>query len=405
MKTVRNIKLLAILAMVIFAAAMSVLSSQAQSEDAASGQVQSGKVESGDAESSAGDRLSGKRLFERETFGGNGRTCSTCHSPETGTVSPEDAQQRFADDPRDPLFVHDGSDDGKGNGVTRMLADATVLVEVALHPNVRLADDPTARTVTLRRGIPSTLNTPALDPVLMQDGRDPDLQAQARGAISGHAQSTEGPSEEDLQLIAEFQQTRSFFSSRELRRFARGGAAPELPQGHTESEKRGRLFFEDVPVAGLTQKAGSCAVCHSGAMLNETNKFFPAPLPPGTRFQSIFVSEFNAANNPVRDFIFTNPDGSETVVRSPDPGRALVTGNAQTPFFDSLNAFKIPSLWGVRHTAPYFHDNSAKTLEDVAAHYARFFAVISTPRGGGDPTLVLTEQDQADIVAYLKLLR
>ena len=30
-------------------------------------------------------------LFEDATFGGNGRTCRTCHSRETGTVSPEDA--------------------------------------------------------------------------------------------------------------------------------------------------------------------------------------------------------------------------------------------------------------------------------------------------------------------------
>lgn len=29
----------------------------------------------------------GKRLFTTETFGGNGRTCATCHSLETGTVS------------------------------------------------------------------------------------------------------------------------------------------------------------------------------------------------------------------------------------------------------------------------------------------------------------------------------
>src|SRR5574338_135733 len=30
----------------------------------------------------------GKKLFERETFGGNGRTCATCHGAATGTVSP-----------------------------------------------------------------------------------------------------------------------------------------------------------------------------------------------------------------------------------------------------------------------------------------------------------------------------
>src|SRR5262249_12989694 len=69
----------------------------------------------------------GKRLFEKETFGGNGRTCRTCHSRETGTVSPDDAQQRFVLNPDDALFRGDGSDDGAGNGVTRMLLDATIL--------------------------------------------------------------------------------------------------------------------------------------------------------------------------------------------------------------------------------------------------------------------------------------
>ena len=38
--------------------------------------------------------LEGQRFFEEETFGGNGRTCATCHSPETGTFSPADAQAR-----------------------------------------------------------------------------------------------------------------------------------------------------------------------------------------------------------------------------------------------------------------------------------------------------------------------
>ena len=69
-------------------------------------------------------------------------------------MSPEDARERFAEDPDDPLFRADGSDDGNGNGVERMLADATVLVRVPLADNVSLADDPTARSVVVRRGIP-----------------------------------------------------------------------------------------------------------------------------------------------------------------------------------------------------------------------------------------------------------
>ena len=69
-------------------------------------------------------KTSGKRLFEQETFGGNGRTCRTCHSIATGTVSPDDAATRFAANPNDPLFRADGSDDGAGSGATRMVLNA-----------------------------------------------------------------------------------------------------------------------------------------------------------------------------------------------------------------------------------------------------------------------------------------
>ena len=177
---------------------------------------------------------------------------------------------------------------------------------------------------------------------------------------------------------------------------ARGGPAPALPDGTTDSEKRGRRFFEDV-VDFSDLKHGACALCHSGPMLNSTNQMFAilAGVPAGTRFQTIAVSEFNAAGNPVRDFVFTNPDGSKSHVISPDPGRALITGIGQeNGQFDNVNAFKISPLWNVKNTAPYFHDNSAKTLEDLAAHYAKFFGFF----------LTLTPQDQADMVAYMKLL-
>jgi cytochrome c peroxidase len=342
-----------------------------------------------------------RHLFTTETFGGNGRTCLTCHSFETGTVSPEDARERFEKNPLDPLFLFDGSDDGQGHGATRMLNDATVLIQIPLPPNVSLGEDSTARSVTLRRGIPTTHNTPALDPVLMLDGRDPNLPTQALHAIQRHFQPTIMPTVSDLLGISQFELTEPFFSSPTLRAYARGGPAPVLPQGTTDSEIRGRLFFADTPFLP-GEKAGSCAFCHSGPMLNQTNSFFVDAtfglIPAGTRFQSVGVSEFNEIGNPVRQFIWQNPDGTQASVWSPDPGRALITGRIDQPGPASdLNSFKIPPLWGVKDTAPYFHDNSAKTLEDVAAHYARFFLTIPSP-------IILSEQDQADIVAYLKLL-
>jgi cytochrome c peroxidase len=302
--------------------------------------------------------LAGKLLFEHATFGGNGRTCETCHSQATGTVSPQEARQRFKKDRRDPLFLHDGSDDGAGNGVTRMLKDATVLVTIPLAWNIRLADDPSARTVTLRRGIASTLNTPALDPVLMLDGRQPTLEDQAAGAIVDHAQGVVPP-RSALRAIAAFQKSSPFFSSPALRHFANGGPAPALPQGRTASERRGRRFFQDLPpdpAQGL--KPGLCAHCHSGPLLNTTNEFAapfipsPAPIPAGQRFLSVGVSEFNTAMNPVREYIF-NPDTPQEVrLVSPDPGRALITGIVNDPTLEHVNAFKISPLRGIRHTRP-----------------------------------------------------
>jgi cytochrome c peroxidase len=348
----------------------------------------------------------GRQLFDRETFGGNGRTCLTCHSRKTGTVSPADARARFLADPHDPLFMHDGSDDGLGHGVTRMLTDATILMRIALPANVRLAHS-SDRFVTVARGIPSTLNTPALDPTLMLDGRQPSLELQAQGAILDHAQAPAFPELGDLEALRFFQQTDlSFFSSFELKVRALGGPSPHLPRGNTASERRGRLFFEDVPPdpsAGF--KPGLCAHCHSGTLMNQTNQFAPqfigVPIPTATRFINILVGLFNKGNQPVQDFIFSTP-GGDVPVSSTDPGRALITGN-----IDDLDAFKISPLRGIRKTGPYFHDNSAKTLEEVAAHYTRFFAFVTDPDGPEGPAegfLQLTPQDEADIVAFMKLL-
>ena len=158
----------------------------------------------------------GQRLFDHETFGGNGRTCRTCHSGDDGTIDPEEVASRLALNPLDPLFVHDGLDDFV-SGTSRIAQHATILIERELPEGVVLVDDPSATSVVFARGVPSTVNTPALDPELMYDMRNADLESQASGAIERHAQPTRPPSASQLQAIAEFQQTDNrFFSSKAL---------------------------------------------------------------------------------------------------------------------------------------------------------------------------------------------
>jgi cytochrome c peroxidase len=346
----------------------------------------------------------GGRLFRKETFGGNGRTCETCHSRSTGTLSPADVQTLLLASPGDPLFLHDGLDEGV-SGTSRIAEHATIRVVRPLPPNVRIAEDPAATSVVLLRGIPTTINTPALDPALMYDLRARNLSDQALGAIHDHTQNTVEPTAEQLALLADFQRTdKRFFSSNVLQDFASGGPAPVLPQGKTASEQRGRLMFVETEFTpGSTN--GICALCHAGPILNQTSPFnFGAP--PGARIANIGVSERNLLNLPEYTFLIDNGFGDIRAVKSPDLG--IPVTNPRPPgvppptvrhpaFF--ANFFKIPSLWGVRKTAPYFHDNSAKTLEEVAAFYTNLFA------NNPDFPVQLTAQDEADMVAYMKLLR
>lgn len=123
----------------------------------------------------------------------------------------------------------------------------------------------------------------------------------------------------------------------------------------TAAEQRGRAVF-------FGEKA-ECFHCHDGPDL--TNDRF--------------------ANNG------TYSDGG-------DVGRERVTGAV----FDR-GRFKVPTLRNVAVTAPYMHDGSIATLEDVVRHYVQ--------GGNGHPTtdpnvhpLDLTAADQADLVAFLRAL-
>lgn len=315
----------------------------------------------------------GEDVFFHETFGGNDRTCATCHDPRGEfTVSPELVQARFALDPNHPLFRAIDSDDGRGRDYTTLLARAVFNVTVTLPPNVRLVDDPLQRTITVRRGVPGIANVELTGPYLV-DGRASTLAEQAAGAIRGHMQPRRAPTARELDAIAAFEKEQ-FYPLR--MRSLRDLSDPlERPPGFT------------VPVASLPARRGRgtferhCQRCHGG----ETGD---RPASPETgQFATVFVSEANVPGFPMLRLAFQQPDGSIVETITPDPGRAAITGR-----LEDLNAFDTPSLRGVKHTAPYFHDNSAPTLDAVIEHYngAFQFRIFGT--------------DKDDLIAYLELL-
>ena len=128
-----------------------------------------------------------------------------------------------------------------------------------------------------------------------------------------------------------------------------------LPEVSAEGRRGARLFFGK----------GGCSACHSGPHFSDES------------FHSLGL-DANAAD--------------------PDPGRFAVTKRAE-----DCGAFKTPTLREVEKTAPYMHRGQLSTLEEVVAFYNR---------GGGDsPTrdsrlkpLQLKPQEEADLVAFLKLL-
>ncbi|MBX7101508.1 MAG: hypothetical protein K1X89_27585 [Myxococcaceae bacterium] len=334
-------------------------------------------TESATGQSLSSSETDGARLFALETFDGNGRTCATCHTANFGAITPQQIQ---AAPSSSPIFRRIDADDPSSPYPTynRLKRDATVLVTINLPSNIVIIGQPNKRSITVPRAVPSIVDMAALDTTIMLDGREPTLQHQALGAAHAHAQVRREPTAKQLDQIAAFE--KKLFSSAATYRLAKDGTDPGLPQGRTDSEKRGRAFFDGPQSA--------CGQCHQGGLLNMGG--FPL---------NIGVSAFNKSGAKTYNWGIKDPaTGAVTPLadaftgdsHSPDPGAILTTGNP-----DDFNAFKMVSLRNIKNTAPYFHDNSAKTLAEVMDHYAQLFSLLG---------FEITAQDKADAIAYMKLL-
>jgi cytochrome c peroxidase len=120
-----------------------------------------------------------------------------------------------------------------------------------------------------------------------------------------------------------------------------------------------------------------CGVCHSSAN-NGTNI-------NNTLFDIRTASaELRTPDMPL--YTFRNKLTGETIQLT-DAGQGNVTGR-----WEDLGLFKTPTLRGLAARAPYFHNGSAATLEDVVLHYEKNFGFI------------FTDQERADLVAFLNAL-
>ena len=82
----------------------------------------------------------------------------------------------------------------------------------------------------------------------------------------------------------------------------------------------------------------------------------------------------------------------------PDVGRFAVTKDAR-----DWGVFKTPTLREIEHTAPYMHDGSLKTLDEVVEFYDKG-GKANKNLDQNIKLLHLTDQDKKDLVAFLKAL-
>ena len=130
---------------------------------------------------------------------------------------------------------------------------------------------------------------------------------------------------------------------------------------------------------GVPVLSGTCGTCHDSP--NVGNHSYPAPLNIGV---SDLNSPLDVSYLPV--FTLQNNQTGE-IVQTTDPARALITG-----LWVDIGKVKGPVLRGLAARAPYFHNGSAATLEDVVQFYDRRFDI------------GFTAKEKEDLIAFLNSL-
>jgi hypothetical protein len=154
---------------------------------------------------------------------------------------------------------------------------------------------------------------------------------------------------------------------------------------------RGEAVFNSKPiritnVGGLNDAlnlpviAGTCGTCHDTQNVGDHS--FPVPLDIGVGNPSLTPLDLSYLPR----ITLKNATTGATITTT-DPGRALVTGA-----WSDIGKVKGPILRALSSRAPYFHNGSAQSLQDVVKFYDVRF------------NIGFTAQEKADLVAFLNSL-
>ena len=128
-----------------------------------------------------------------------------------------------------------------------------------------------------------------------------------------------------------------------------------------------------------------CFHCHGGLNFTQSSKH---------SFQPFTAQPFHNTG-------LYNEDGKGSYPES-DMGLYSVTHNK-----DDMGKFRAPTLRNIALTAPYMHDGSIATLDEVIEFYARGGNVAESPNPYRSPfikSFAITEEEKAALVAFLQSL-
>jgi cytochrome c peroxidase len=352
----------------------------------------------------------------------------------------------------DPLFRPVDADDFRINGAdavdfSNLVDNGLIRVTMPLPLNVRLLDSvtgqPTAETsVDLWRAVMPVLNVAISGPdgvapiwppgaprppIMGQDPNGPNrqggfqhdarfgtLQEQARGALFAHAEVSVEPPARMLDDLAAFQET--LFSSPSVELLANAILSGSTPFPDPDPE------LNELELQGKVVFNRACAQCHGGTLHPSGSTPEATIVRPIVRYHNIQSACPRPTTNGyapcpqrlernARRYRITRADGTFQFVTTSDPGRLLLTGQPA-----DLGVMDVTQLRGISKTAPYFHNNSAATLEEMVDHYDAFFRRVAQllPPPNLPPILssnglvvdrgFLTADEKPALLAYLRKL-
>nr|WP_296918104.1 cytochrome c peroxidase [Thiocapsa sp.] len=276
------------------------------------------------------------------------------------------------------------------------------------------------RDMTGTRNAPTVINSAYLR-TLFWDGREPDLEGQSKQPPVNPVEGGLADHQTILRIMrsdpAYVKAIREVFqvepAAVTLKHFAQAVASFQrtLVAGDSPFDR----YFYGGDKTAMSQSAirglavftgqGRCVSCH---VIEQTQALFT-----DNRFHNIGVgfkhirgkeeeiaARFLAAKKSGADVdvtVLTDPDASEL-------GRFAVTEN-----LTQVGSFKTPTLRNIDLTAPYMHDGSLQTLEDVVEFYDHGGRLdlddpLSGFLSGGIRPLGLSDEQEADLIAFLKSL-